>query len=61
MTLGCIGQVYFCGGDGVGDTETLDDCTVCTKTALAAQIDNIKNLFLISKMVKVEKEMRAPR
>jgi len=60
MTLGCIGQVYFCAGDGVGDTETLD-CTVCTKTALAAQIDNIKILFLILKMVEVEKEMRVPR
>ena len=52
--------MYFCAGDGVGNTETLDDSTVCTKTALAAQINNIKNLFLILKMVEVEKEC-APR
>ena len=53
--------MYLCAGDGAGDTETLDDSTDCTKTALAAQINNTKNLFLISKMVEVEKKMRAPR
>ena len=52
--------MYFCAGDGVGDTETLDDWIVCAKTALEAQIvatiDNIKILFLILKLVEVEKE-----
>jgi hypothetical protein len=57
--------VYFCARDEVGDTETLDDWIVCAKTALAAQIvatiDNIKILFLILRLVEVEKGMRAPR
>jgi hypothetical protein len=57
--------VYFCAGDEVGDTETLDDWIVCAKTALAAQIvttiDNIEILFRILKLVEVEKGMRAPR
>ena len=52
--------MYFCARDEVGDTETLDDWIVCAKTALAAQIvatiDNIKILFLILKLVEVEKE-----
>jgi hypothetical protein len=64
-TSGCIGQVYFCAGDGVGDTETLDDWIVWAKTALAAQIvakiDDIRILFLILKLVEVEKGMRTPR
>jgi hypothetical protein len=53
--------VYFCAGDEVGDTETLDDWIVCAKTALAAQIvatiDNIEILFRILKLVEVEKGM----
>ena len=57
--------MYFCAWDGVGGTETLDDWIVCAKTARAAQIvatiDNIKILFLILKLVEVEKGMRAPR
>jgi hypothetical protein len=57
--------VYFCARDEVGDTEALDDWIVCAKTALAAQIvatiDNIKILFLILKLVEVEKGMRTPR
>ncbi len=60
-----MGQVYFCARDEVGDTETLDDWIVCAKTALAAQIaatiDNIKILFLILKLMGVEKGMRTPR
>ena len=52
--------MYFCAWDGVGDIETLDDWIVCAKTALAAQvvatIDNIKILFLILKLIEVEKE-----
>jgi hypothetical protein len=57
--------VYFCAGDGVGDTETLDDWIVWAKTALAAQIvakiDDIRILFLILKLVEVDKGMRTPR
>ena len=57
--------MYFCARDEVGDAETLDDRIVCAKTALAVQIvatiDNIKILFLILKLVEVEKGMRAPR
>jgi len=57
--------VYFCARDGLGDAETLDDWIVCAKTALAAQIvatiDNIKILFLILKLVEVEKGRRTPR
>ena len=49
----------------MGDTETLDDWIVCAKTALEAQIvatiDNIKILFLILKLVEVEKGRRTPR
>ena len=56
--------MYFCARDGVGDTETLDDWIVCAEPALAAQIvatiDDIKILFLILKLVEVEKGMRAP-
>jgi hypothetical protein len=52
--------VYFCARDEVGDTETLDDWIVCAKTALTAQIvatiDNLKMLFLILRLVEVEKE-----
>jgi hypothetical protein len=57
--------VYFCARDEVGGTETLDDWIVCAETALAVQIvatiDNIKILFLILKLVEVEKGMRTPR
>ena len=49
----------------MGDTETLDDWIVCAKTTLAAQIvakiDDIRILFLILKLVEVEKGMRTPR
>ena len=52
--------MYFCARDELGDTETLDDWIVCAKTALTAQIvatiDNIKMLFLILRLVEVEKE-----
>ena len=55
--------MYFCAGDGVGDTETLDDWIVCAKTALEAQIvatiDNIKILFLILNWLKLKRNAHA--
>ena len=55
--------MYFCAGDGMGDTETLDDWIVCAKTALEAQIvatiDNIKILFLILNWLKLKRNAHA--
>jgi len=50
--------VYFCVGGGAGDAETSGDCIVWAKTALATQIvaniENIRILFLILKLVEAE-------
>lgn len=51
-------QVYFCVDDADGDAETFGDCIVWAKATLATQIvaniENIRILFLILKLIEAE-------